>query len=326
MIDKMTFIWTERAIDIHFSAIYENKRNLIFSINKEINFSIKQIKKNEKNNPNIIINQMKPSQFKTSQNFFKAINNTTSSSFNKTFSSTLQFKTTSFTIKGKEQTENNYNKTLENNYINTQSNSNEIFNKTQSSFYKEKKYYIESKDLQNNINDDSNIKISHRNQLLNYLPLKSHSQIKEKSVLKLNDFNTDISEIEIQYQNIKNDLIELNPALKINPNLREQFFKNISEGNEEKYLFYKNLYQLINSSDIKIKQLQKKNLQPKRYLMNNINKAIKNNPPIPGSTLYNKIWRDLQIKKKPRLFTDTSKLTNKSSSNIKLKRNNSFNF
>ena len=49
MIDKMTFIWTERAIDIHYSAIYENKRNLIFSINKEINFSIKQIKKNEKN-------------------------------------------------------------------------------------------------------------------------------------------------------------------------------------------------------------------------------------------------------------------------------------
>ena len=325
MIDKMTFSWTERAVDLFYSSLYENKRNLKFSINKEINFSIKKNQKNEKINVNNILNQIKPIKIKTSQNFFKAFN-TTSSSFNKTFSSTLQFKTTSFTIKGKEQTENNYNKTLENNYINTQSNSNEIFNKTQSSFYKEKKYYIESKDLQNNINDDSNIKISHRNQLLNYLPLKSHSQIKEKSVLKLNDFKTDISEIEIQYQNIKNDVIELNPALKINPNLREQFFKNISEGNEEKYLFYKNLYQLINSSDIKIKQLQKKNLQPKRYLMNNINKAIKNNPPIPGSTLYNKIWRDLQIKKKPRLFTDTSKLTNKSTSNLKLKRNNSFNF
>ena len=141
MIDKMTFIWTERAIDIHYSAIYENKRNLKFSINKEINFSIKKIKKNEKNNPNNIINQMKPSQFKTSQNFFKAINNTTSSSFNKTFSTTLQFKSTSFTIKGNEQIENidNNKKILENNFMKTQSNSNEICNKTQYSFYKGKK-------------------------------------------------------------------------------------------------------------------------------------------------------------------------------------------
>ena len=327
MIDKMTFSWTERAVDLYYSSIYENKRNIKFAINKEINFSIKNIQKKENINTNNIINQIKPMKLKTSQSFFKAINNT-SSSFNKTFFSTVQFKSTSFTIKGNEQIENksNNNKILENNYINTQSNSNEMFNKTQSSFYKEKKYTIESKDLQNNINDDSNIKVSHRNQLLNYLPLKSHSQIKEKSVLKLNDFNTEISEIEIQYENIKSDLIELNPALKKNPNLREQFFKNISEGNDEKYLFYKNLYQLINNSDLKTKQIQKKNLQPKRYLMNNINKAIKNNPPIPGSTLYNKIWKDIHIKKKYHLYTDTSKLTNKSSSNIKLKRNNSFNF
>ena len=326
MIDKMTFIWTERAIDIHYSAIYENKRNLIFSINKEINFSIKQIKKNEKNNPNIIINQMKPSQFKTSLNFFKAINNTTSSSFNKTFSTTLQFKSTSFTIKGNEQIENidNNKKILENNFMKTQSNFNEICNKTQYSFYKGKKNY---KDFQNNKNDDdNNMKIYHKNQLLNYLPLKSHSRLKEKSVLKFNDFNTDISEIEIQYENIKNDLIELNPALKRNPNLREQFFKNISQGNENKYLFYKNLYQLINNSELKIKQFQNRNLQPKRYLMNNINKAIKNNPPIPGSTLYNKIWNDIQLKKKYHLYTDTSKLINKSSTNLKLKRNNSFNY
>ena len=48
MIYKMTFSWTERAVDLFYSSLYENKRNIKFSINKEINFSIKKIKKMKK--------------------------------------------------------------------------------------------------------------------------------------------------------------------------------------------------------------------------------------------------------------------------------------
>ena len=341
MIDKKSFFLNERVVDLNYPSYYLTKQNNKNFINKEIELTIEKkikIDVNEGNKENQHLN--KSFKLKTNQNFFKTINNT-NYSFNKTFSS-LQFNSTSFTIKAKENEIKNKSKINDNNNkindninksnININNKNNNNMNTSNNINHKISNNNIEENNLNktqpsfnNNLNHN-NINIQNKNYLFNYLPLRSNSHNKQKSLFNYNNLKTEISEFELQYEMVKNDLLELNPALKKNPKLREQFFQNISEGNEEKYLFYQNLYELVNNINISIKPIQRKNI-PRRYLMNNINKTIKNNPPVPGTTLYNKILIDMNSKKKYNqihLYTDTSKLMNKTNSHFK--RNNSFNY
>ena len=56
MIDKRTYIWTEREININIQPIYKNKLNIQLLIDKQTNFEFINSKKNEliniKNNIN----------------------------------------------------------------------------------------------------------------------------------------------------------------------------------------------------------------------------------------------------------------------------------
>ena len=218
MIDKLDFIWIERAVDINVKPLYVNKKNLNITFDKGFNINLDNKNETEKIKDNL---------------------------------DSFSFINTGFTIKGNNNSEDDL---LKSNYI-----------------------------------------PNHKNKLLNYLPkLKSQSVQKEKCSYQLNDF---LNKVDKNYNTIKEYLIQLNPILKNNPSLKKQFFLNISEGKQEKYIFYRNLYELINNLNYQNKLNVKKEFQSKRFLKNNINLEIKN-PPIPKSTLFNILIKDMKNKYK----------------------------
>ncbi len=95
--------------------------------------------------------------------------------------------------------------------------------------------------------------------------------------------------------------------------MREQFFINISEGKEEKYQFYKNLYNLVNNSALKNKPVFKANFNFKKSTISSLNKT---NLPLPG-TLHKRLLKNIQEKNNNNtkyFYTDGSKLLIKSTS------------
>ncbi len=106
--------------------------------------------------------------------------------------------------------------------------------------------------------------------------------------------------------------------LKSNPALREQFFINISEGKEEKYQFYKNVYNLVNNSALKNKPVFKSNFNFKKSTISSINKK---NLPMPG-TLHKRLLKNIQERNNYNnkyLYTDNSKLLIKSISGTNIR-------
>ena len=71
----------------------------------------------------------------------------------------------------------------------------------------------------------------------------------------------DIVHLEKQYEKIKKDLNELYPVFSKNKQYRENYFVQLSQGNQDKYNFYLNLYKII-----KDEQEEKKNNNYDNYL------------------------------------------------------------
>ena len=90
-----------------------------------------------------------------------------------------------------------------------------------------------------------NSSLSHSNKLFKYFPkVKSLSKNKENNNFKLNYFKMKVNK---QYNSIKKYFTDLNPVLNKYPSLKQQFLFNFSNGNEERFYFYNNLYGLINN-------------------------------------------------------------------------------
>ena len=119
-----------------------------------------------------------------------------------------------------------------------------------------------------------------------------------------NTINQEMLQLNVQYESMKRDLIELNPILKVNSSLREQFFINVSEGKEEKYIFIKNLYNIINDNPLFTK--------PKNKFKN---------VPVPNMSLHAHLHKSSNKQKINRQnFNGIRKMT-KSASGSHIKRN-----
>ena len=89
--------------------------------------------------------------------------------------------------------------------------------------------------------------------------------------------NTELLNLEEQYEKIKKDLNDLYPIFNKNKKYRENFFLQLSQGNHDKYNFYINLYKII-----KDEQDEKNNNHISNYLklkktMGNSNNLIRLN-------------------------------------------------
>lgn len=85
--------------------------------------------------------------------------------------------------------------------------------------------------------------------------------INNKESIQIPMINTDIIHLEKQYEKIKKDLNELYPIFSKNKQYRENFFVQLSQGNQGKYNFYLSLYKII-----KDEQEEKKNNNFENYL------------------------------------------------------------
>ena len=169
------------------------------------------------------------------------------------------------------------------------------------------------------------------NKLYEFLPKIRSKSTKNNKTSQINnhlDLKNNLIIFDNQYENVKNDLIELNPILKNNPILREQFFVNASEGKEEKYQFYKNLYNIINNKSLKNKNVFENNYSPiKKNKFNGLNNKNLNFP-LP-SPLHTKMLKEVKEKNKNYINLSEINLKNKSlltksSSGINLRKKNIF--
>ena len=183
----------------------------------------------------------------------------------------------------------------------------------------------------NKIRNKNNYLYNSYNKLFEFLPKIRSKSTKNNKTNQINnhlDLKNNLILFDNQYENVKNDLIELNPILKNNPILREQFFVNASEGKEEKYQFYKNLYNIINNKSLKNKNVFENSFSPiKKNKFNGlINKNL--NFPLP-SPLHTKMLKDVKEKNKHYINLTEINLKNKSlltksSSGINLRKKNIF--
>ena len=185
MIDKRTYIWTEREININIQPIYKNNLNIQLLIDKQTNFEFINSKKNEliniKNNinGNSII-------YKNNNNIKKQINQNKFNPNNSfqivNYESISLISQTSFIQQSK-------------NLLNTMNT--ELNNlKSEPEFR-----------LKNGINNSPN-----QNRLYDFLPkIRSHSQTREKENLNKTEINADIIQLDNEYETLKNNLKEINP-------------------------------------------------------------------------------------------------------------------
>ena len=94
--------------------------------------------------------------------------------------------------------------------------------------------------------------------------------------------NTDILQLEEQYKKIKKELNDLYPIFSRNKQYRENFFMQLSQGNQSKYSFYLSLYKII-----KDEHEEKKNNNHEKYLK--MKKIMKDNYTSMHGNLRNKL-------------------------------------
>ena len=185
MIDKRTYIWTEREININIQPIYKNKLNIQLLIDKQTNFEFINSKKNEliniKNNinGNSII-------YKNNNNIKKQIN------------------------------QNKFNPNNSFQIVNYES----ISLISQTSFIQQSKNLLNTMNTElNNLKSEPEFRLKsginnspNQNKLYEFLPkIRSHSQTREKDNLNDTEINTDIIRLDNEYENLKNNLKEINP-------------------------------------------------------------------------------------------------------------------
>ena len=133
---------------------------------------------------------------------------------------------------------NKNNNNLENNYINNNNNENNYINNNNN----------EKKNNNNNsekkIDKDKDKKKEEENENKN-LDTLNNEIVNNKESIQIPMINTDIIHLEKQYEKIKKDLNELYPVFSKNKQYRENFFVQLSQGNQGKYNFYLSLYKII---------------------------------------------------------------------------------
>ena len=206
MIDKRTYIWTEREININIQPIYKNRLNLQLLIDKQTNFEFINSKKNELIN---IKNNIGNSIIYKNNNNVKKSNNQNKFNPNNSFQivnyeSISLISQTSFI----QQSQNLLNT------MNTELNN----LKSEPEFR-----------LKSGINNSPN-----QNKLFDFLPkIRSHSQTREKDNLNDTEINADIIRLDNEYEYLK-DIIRLD-------NEYENLKNNLKEINPYEYLFLYNL-------------------------------------------------------------------------------------
>ena len=112
----------------------------------------------------------------------------------------------------------------------------------------------------NNINYEKNENYIRTEQNTDVHTLKNE-KLNNKDSIQIPMINNDIIHLERQYEKIKKDLNELYPIFSKNKQYRENFFVQLSQGNQGKYNFYLSLYKII-----KDEQEEKKNNNFENYL------------------------------------------------------------
>ena len=96
-----------------------------------------------------------------------------------------------------------------------------------------------------NINEKNNINIYNNDNLIKEENSNIFSKIKNNESLQVPSINSDVMNLEKQYEKIKKDLKGLYPVFSKNKQYRENFFFQLSQGNIGKYNFYLSLYKII---------------------------------------------------------------------------------
>ena len=89
--------------------------------------------------------------------------------------------------------------------------------------------------------------------------------------------SNDILHIEEQYEKIKKDLIDLYPIFNKNKKYRENFFMQLSQGNQDKYNFYLGLYKIIRDEQEEKNNNNFENYLKIKKIIGNYNNGIKCN-------------------------------------------------
>ena len=109
---------------------------------------------------------------------------------------------------------------------------------------------IKIKKVPSNLNTNPNIDKININTFNNDNLFKEENsiafnKIKNNESLPVPAINSDVMNLEKQYEKIKKDLKELYPVFSKNKQYRESFFLQLSQGNIGKYNFYLSLYKII---------------------------------------------------------------------------------
>ena len=96
-----------------------------------------------------------------------------------------------------------------------------------------------------NNNEKNNINIYNNDNLIKEENSNIFNKIKNNELLTVPAINSDIMNLEKQYEKIKKELKGLYPVFSKNKQYRENFFFQLSQGNIGKYNFYLSLYKII---------------------------------------------------------------------------------
>ncbi len=185
MIDKRTYIWTEREININIQPIYKNRSNLQLLIDKQTNFEFINSKKNELINIKNNIN-----------------------------GNSIIYKNNNNIKKPNNQNKFNPNNSLQ--IVNYES----ISLISQTSFIQQSQNLLNTMNTElNNLKSEPEFRINrginnspNQNKLYDFLPkIRSNSQTREKDNLNDTEINADIIRLDNEYENLKNNLKEINP-------------------------------------------------------------------------------------------------------------------
>ena len=234
-----------------------------------INFVIKiKQKKKRKISPNIIFKKVDGFGNINNKLFIKDINNK-DNIFNENKDNIPDIKKNEkkeeFNLKidkFKTKTPNHIEIKIKNNNQNNDNNNNFNINGNGPNSNKIKKLISSNKENKNSLtNNTINDEIYYNKQTIDF-PL----------------INTDILHLEEQYEKIKKDLNELYPIFDRNKKYRENFFMQLSQGNQDKYNFYLGLYKIIkDEQDEKNNNNYKNYLKMKEIIGNKKISGIKNN-------------------------------------------------
>ena len=291
---------------INFEIIQKSK-NIFKNLTKKriINFDIKpKIKKKKKKSPHLIFRKVEG---------FNNINN-------KIFNNDMNNK--EILINDNVEDNNIIDKKIDENKKEIKSKINKIKAKSPNK--------IEIKIKNNNHQDDINLNLNDENNNNNSNKLKINKIITSnkdnKSRITINTINneiiynkqsinvpvinTDILHFEEQYEKIKKDLNELYPIIHRNKKYRENFFMQLSQGNQDKYNFYLDLYKIIKDEQDEKNNNNLENYLKMKKIVGNKNIALQNNKlirnklrPLKKNKSSHFIFSKDKIKIKP-LFTD----------------------